>query len=219
MPYVKGVTDKIGHILREYSIPTIFTPGIKVNNIVGTPKDVLPLQTPGVYKIDCSCGSSYIGQTKRTIHERVKEHIAAVKNRQSNKSAIAEHLLERGTNHWIEFYRTQVLSTDRHFYSRVVREAIEIKKHPNNFNREDGHNLSSAWNPVFAKQPRFSSQSVNNQNKACIRNRDTVSVVCGGSWKNNVTVDEDSAAQTEAQHRDSSQPVTTAVVTRSKRRV
>lgn len=115
-----------------------------------TPKDVIPLQTPGVYKINCSCGSSYVGQTKRTIAERVKEHIAAVKNRQINKSAISEHLLESGSNHWIELHDPKVLSTDRHYYPRIVREAIEIKKHVN-FNREDGHKLSTSWNPVFSK--------------------------------------------------------------------
>ncbi|XP_045455125.1 uncharacterized protein LOC123664651 [Melitaea cinxia] len=79
MPYARGVTDKIGGLLKKYSISTVLTPGAKVTNIVGTPKDVLPLQTPGVYKINCSCGSSYIGQTKRKIAERVKEYIAAVK--------------------------------------------------------------------------------------------------------------------------------------------
>ncbi|CAH0673960.1 unnamed protein product [Spodoptera exigua] len=105
MPYIKGVTDKIGSVLKKFSIPTIYTPEAKLHDKVGTAKDVLPLQSPGVYKINCSCGSSYIGQTKRTIAERLKEHIAAVKNRQSNKSAIAEHLLQAGSNHWVEFHK------------------------------------------------------------------------------------------------------------------
>ncbi|XP_075980176.1 uncharacterized protein LOC142979382 isoform X1 [Anticarsia gemmatalis] len=189
LPYVRGVTDKIGNVLKQYSISTVFTPGAKVSSMVGTPKDVLPFQTPGVYKINCSCGSSYIGQTKRSIAERVKEHIAAVKNRQISKSAIAEHLLEAGTNHWIEFHRPQVLSTERHFYSRIVREAIEIKKHPN-FNREDGFKLSATWNPVITvTKPRYVSQSVSSQN------RDTVSVVCVGGRKNqNMRVDGHSSA-------------------------
>lgn len=53
MPYVKGVTDQIGHVLHHNSILTIYTQGIKVKqvyNVVGTAKDVLPRQTPGVYK-------------------------------------------------------------------------------------------------------------------------------------------------------------------------
>ncbi|CAH0728911.1 unnamed protein product, partial [Brenthis ino] len=63
-----------------------------------TPKSVIPYQTPGVYKIDCTCGSSYIGQTKRTIAEQVKEHIATLNNCQMAKSAIAEHLLNSNSN-------------------------------------------------------------------------------------------------------------------------
>lgn len=169
MPYIKGVTDNMGTLLKNYSIKTVFTPHSKLAKHIGTPKDVIPFQTPGVYKIDCSCGSSYIGQTKRTIAERVKEHIAAVKNRQVNKSAIAEHLLESGPNHWIELHAPKILSTERHYYSRLVREAVEIKKYPN-FNREDGLKLAAAWNPVIRKCSRRDLYSV--------KPVDTVSVVC-----------------------------------------
>lgn len=169
MPYVKGITDKVGTALRRYSIKTVYTPLSRIATQLRTAKDVIPYQTPGVYKIDCSCGSSYIGQTKRTIAERVKEHIAAVKNRQTNKSAIAEHLLDSGPNHWIELHKPKILSTDRHFYPRIVREAIEIKKY-RNFNREEGFRLSPSWNPVIGRcSRRVSSDSVS---------ADTVSVVC-----------------------------------------
>lgn len=168
LPYVKGVTDKIGNILKKYSIKSIFTPLTKVAKQLRTPKDVIPLQVPGVYKVDCSCGRSYVGQTKRTIAERVKEHIAAVKNRQVNKSAIAEHLVDSGPNHWIELHDPKVLSSERHFYKRIIREAIEIKKYPN-FNREDGFRLSSSWNPIIGRCAR---RDVSSQ---CV---DTVSVVC-----------------------------------------
>ncbi|XP_045455276.1 uncharacterized protein LOC123664954 [Melitaea cinxia] len=200
MPYVRGVTDKIGGLLKKYSISTVFTPGAKVTNIVGTPKDVFPLQTPGFYKINCSCGSSYIGQTKRTIAEKVKEHIAAVKNRQTNKSAIAEHILQPGINHWIGFHRTEILSTDRHF-SRVVREAIEIKKHKT-FNREDGFKLSPTWNPVIKiTQPRFSSQLAKYQNRHLpddLQIRDVIRVVRRGKTYNNheLRVDEETSTLT-----------------------
>lgn len=168
MPYVKGVTDKIGNLLKKFSIKSIYTPLTKVAKRLRTPKDVIPLQVPGVYKIDCSCGRSYIGQTKRTVAERVKEHIAAVKNRQVNKSAIAEHIVDSGPNHWMELHKPNILANERHYYKRMVREAIEIKKYPN-FNREDGFRLSASWNPVIAKCNRYVKTS---------QNTDTVSVVC-----------------------------------------
>ena len=39
------------------------------------------------------CSSKYIGQTKRTIEKRYKEHLACIKNAQPKKSSIAEHAL------------------------------------------------------------------------------------------------------------------------------
>ncbi|XP_045535026.1 uncharacterized protein LOC123721196 [Papilio machaon] len=149
LPYVRGVTDKLSKVLSKYAIKTIFTPDSKIAQKLRSPKDrTLWSYTPGVYKINCSCGSSYIGQTKRTITSRIKEHIRAVKNNDPQKSAIAEHLLDPSTNHWIELHSPQVLSTERHYIPRLVREAIEIAK-CKNFNREDGFKLSSAWNPVI----------------------------------------------------------------------
>ncbi|CAH2088741.1 unnamed protein product [Euphydryas editha] len=148
LPFVKGVTDRIGTLLKkQYNIKTVFTPLQKIAQMMRSPKDRLPFQCPGVYKIDCSCGSSYIGQTKRPISTRVSEHIKAVKNNDPQKSAIAEHILHPGTNHWIELHNPRVLSTDRHYIPRLVREAIEIRKH-RNFNRDDGFKLASMWNPV-----------------------------------------------------------------------
>ncbi|KAF9824422.1 hypothetical protein SFRURICE_019667 [Spodoptera frugiperda] len=58
-----------------------------------------------------------------------------------------QHILEAGSNHWIELHNPQVISTERHYIPRLVREAIEITKYKI-FNREDGFQLSRAWNPV-----------------------------------------------------------------------
>ncbi|XP_059049894.1 uncharacterized protein LOC131844916 [Achroia grisella] len=79
LPYIKGVTDKISRLLSKYSVDTVFTPHRKIKQMLRSPKDNFPLQHPGVYKVDCSCGSSYIGQTKR-IARRIAEHIKAIKN-------------------------------------------------------------------------------------------------------------------------------------------
>ncbi|RVE51733.1 hypothetical protein evm_003536 [Chilo suppressalis] len=143
----------------------------KVSQFLRSPKDNFPLEKPGVYKIDCSCGSSYIGQTKRTIACRMKEHIKAVRNNDTQKSAIAEHLIDSGPNHWIELHNPQIISTERQYIPRLVREAIEITKHKN-FNREDGFKLSSVWNPVVRMCKNRKNQ------KSVVPRSDTVSIVC-----------------------------------------
>ncbi|KAL0819818.1 hypothetical protein ABMA28_007845 [Loxostege sticticalis] len=44
----------------------------------------------------------------------------------------------------------KVLARERRFVPRMLREAIEIRRHPN-FNREDGWKIPPAWDPVLTK--------------------------------------------------------------------
>ena len=69
-----------------------------------------PLQQSGVYKIPCSCGTSYIGQTGRTFEERIKEHITDTNHNRIVKSALAEHSSK--SKHLIHFNQTQILARD-----------------------------------------------------------------------------------------------------------
>ena len=49
----------------------------------------------GIYKISWdNCNKKYIGQTKRKIHTRFKEHFSNLKLNHPEKSAIAQHCLE-----------------------------------------------------------------------------------------------------------------------------
>lgn len=146
LPYVKGVTDKIGNILKRASIKTYFKPMKKMSQYLRPVKSSIPLQSAGVYKLDCECGLSYVGQTKRSIATRVKEHVADVKHRRCNRSAVCEHVMDK-PNHSIKFDSPSILAREKRYFPRMLREAIEIKKYPN-FNREDGLSLPPAWDPV-----------------------------------------------------------------------
>jgi hypothetical protein len=67
-----------------------------LKNRIGTPKDKTPkLQKAGIYKITCNgCASVYVGQTKRNIHKRFKEHIHHVTRNEPEKSSLANHILQ-----------------------------------------------------------------------------------------------------------------------------
>ncbi|XP_055858904.1 uncharacterized protein LOC129921196 [Episyrphus balteatus] len=170
LPYVKGVTDRVGKILKRYGVKSIFLPPKKVITYLKSPKDQFPLETPGVYAVPCSCGSSYVGQTQRSIATRLKEHISAVSKKQREKSAICEHILDHpDEHHWIHFDQAKVLAKEPHYIPRLVREAIEIKRHQN-FNRDDSFKLSRTWDPLIN-----SSRSIQ---LPLHTNKDTVSTVC-----------------------------------------
>ncbi|XP_059066646.1 uncharacterized protein LOC131857886 [Cryptomeria japonica] len=101
----------------------------------------------GVYKIVCSCGTPYIGETGHSFMTRIKEHSADIKHERALKSALAEH--STTTKHHICLEDTQVLCRENNFFKRKVKEAIAIIQHPSNLNRDDGLNLSISWHPLL----------------------------------------------------------------------
>ncbi|XP_075929295.1 uncharacterized protein LOC142930538 [Petromyzon marinus] len=113
-------------------------------------KDVIPdLQYPGVYKLSCTCGDCYIGETKRHVSDRIREHKSDLKHGRTNSSAVADHCYNSVGDHDIIFSNTKVLCKPTDFYQRFVHEAIQIYKHRHNFNREDGFKLSNHWKDVL----------------------------------------------------------------------
>jgi hypothetical protein len=87
-------------------------------------KDDVGLKVPGVYQIPCECEKVYVGQTKRSIEARCKEHMRHVHLKQPDKSAVAEHNFNTG--HHIDFSSTSVLDKTTGYVDRLVKEAIEI---------------------------------------------------------------------------------------------
>jgi hypothetical protein len=78
----------------------------------------------------------------KTIETRRKEHIRHLRLGQPDKSAVAHHALETG--HEIDFNNTCRLATTKGYMDRIIKEAIEIKLHPDNINRDGGFILSRA---------------------------------------------------------------------------
>lgn len=148
LPFVSNISDKIGRILSKHKIKVAYNTTTKIKNLLNPLKDKIPYNTCGVYQVPCTCGKVYIGETGRTIDTRLKEHKRHLRLIQPTKSAIAEHALD--TLHDINFEKTKTISKTKNWKSRKIREAIEIIKHPNNFNRDNGYELSDTWLPVIS---------------------------------------------------------------------
>ena len=73
------------------------------------------------------------------------------------KSAVADQMW--GQNHKIVFDETQLLSNVTHYSSRIYREAIEIQKHKNSFNKkEESLKISDTWLPALKN--RYKKQTI-----------------------------------------------------------
>ncbi|KAK5643154.1 hypothetical protein RI129_006999 [Pyrocoelia pectoralis] len=113
----------------------------RVSQILPNPKDKFePQSGKGVCRIPCSCGLVYIGETGRSVSTGISEHERCVRRHRSSKSAVAEHSLQNGHNILIQ--EAKSLPHSPFFYQRNIREGVEIFKHPNNFNRDEGWSLS-----------------------------------------------------------------------------
>jgi hypothetical protein len=87
-----------------------------------------------------------IRPTKRTIETRRKQQTRHLRLGQPDKSADAQHALETGCK--IDFNNTCRLARTKGYMDRIIKEAIEIKLHPD-FNRGGGFILSRAWQPAI----------------------------------------------------------------------
>ena len=139
---VKGITDVIGRILNKYYIRPVFKPLGKIKNLLHSPKDYIPsVSRGGIYKIFCECGDVYIEQMSRSISCNLKEHersncLAQRSQQQRNMLSVED----------TKFYRNkQKLTRTSQFKHRIFREALEIMKHPSNFNRDGAMNISRTW--------------------------------------------------------------------------
>ena len=114
-------------------------------------KDVDPLLSRAgvVYKIPCSCGKEYIGETKRALGTCLKEHQAATRRGEVEKSAIAEHAwAEQHHPFWEEISileqadRDDVMRTEEAF-------CITTAEHQKSLNRDHGTAISDCWKPLL----------------------------------------------------------------------
>ena len=106
-----------------------------------------PRKSRGIYKVECSCGKCYIGETGRSFQIMIKEHGADIKNERIRTSALAEHSLK--TRHHICLEDTKILAKENHFFKLRIRKAIEIRKHPINLNKDCWLDLSKNWFPLI----------------------------------------------------------------------
>ena len=91
--------NKLNKAFKPYNITLVPTNKFSVKNLIhSNTKDKIPVENKsGVYQIDCNdCDKIYIGQTKRNLKTRIKEHFRNIKYKHLEKSAVTTHHLING---------------------------------------------------------------------------------------------------------------------------
>ena len=156
-PYVQGVSEKVKRVFSNYGISTCFKPHQTLRQLLVAPRDKAKVQEQSgvVYRIPCEgCNKVYVGETKRTLGERLKEHTDNIAN---NLSAVAEH--HQKTGHKPDLENTKVLCREDKLIPRKVREAIFIRKETSpTLNRDGGRELSKIYDSLL-ETPRSRTPS------------------------------------------------------------
>jgi hypothetical protein len=127
-------------------------------------RDRLGLQVVGIYCVPCECSKVYVGQTGKLIETRCKEHMRCIHLGQSEKSVVVEHRFE--TVHNIDFDNTAILDKATGYVDHVIKEAIEIRFPPDNFNRDLGFTLSWSWHLVTSMVKKYTDAPIQRQAKS-----------------------------------------------------
>ena len=135
---IKGVSEVLCRCLQQQGVCTVFKSDTTLRSHLVRPKDALePTKQDGVFsKTPCECGKVYIGETGRAMQDRIKEHDRDIRLARTQTSPVSEHANETG--HLPIWKEVKFIDRDPHWYTRRVKEAIQIRLHPNNINRDSG---------------------------------------------------------------------------------
>ena len=114
-------------------------------------KDPLPieLQSGVVYRIPCSCGKAYIGETTRWLETRLKEHRDDCRKQNLQSSAVADHAW---TAHCpIKWEETTIVDRAHTPWEVRAKEAMQIQNLPMDtlLNRDRGLEIPGCWSATI----------------------------------------------------------------------
>ena len=147
LPYIRGLSESIERSCANLDMKIAFTAKKTLcsllTNVKGRPTRE---KVKGVvYKVDCSCGNTYIGETGRTLGVRLKEHKRAVRMDQPN-NGIAVHANK--TRHDILWDSAEVLEQETNWTKRRFKEALQIQAADKTMNLDTGLQLNPIWSTI-----------------------------------------------------------------------
>ena len=150
IPYVGTTSYQIRRLLAKHGIETGFKYQPTLKDLLqanGKSITTKPNQQKGcVYKITCSCQELYIGESRRPLEKRLKEHRS---KGSTNKSAVCNHL-KGNPRHRVDWDKVQILAKNiKNKKERKLIEAINIKRYQPKLNLDQGLYIPKAYDNLL----------------------------------------------------------------------
>jgi len=136
-PHIKSIATNLKHIGKKYNLNIIHSCKNKLSKFITTEKDHINKmkQNNVVYKIKCKdCDANYVGQTKRQLQTRIKEHRTDINKKSGLPSVISTHRLSQ--KHDFDWDNVKILDKEPSYKKRLTSEMIHIKIQHNNINKQ-----------------------------------------------------------------------------------
>ncbi|XP_023239508.1 uncharacterized protein LOC111638098 [Centruroides sculpturatus] len=147
-PYIRGLYEQISAEIEKINYKLAPSYQKMESRLLTTNQkknQQIPIENQGVvYKIPCTCANKkhYIGETKRKVKTRLKEHIADLKYNRIN-SAFYEHCTINNCN--IDKDNVEILHKEKLTYNRKFKETIEIMKSKDSINKNLSLKINENW--------------------------------------------------------------------------
>jgi hypothetical protein len=130
MPFYPPLTNKLGNELRKFGYKVAYHNNGKLSDQLGSTKDKKSdkMEKSGIYMINgATCDSKYIGQTKRKVATRIKEHRDDCSKPANEEKPMPLHVIETGH----PFGEVKLLKKVLKPHQLDTYESIELYKHRN----------------------------------------------------------------------------------------
>lgn len=153
IPHIPGISNIVNSTIDKNNFMIGYRCLNKLDNIIKVQKDKnkRDYNNNVVYKINCKdCSVSYVGQTKRQLSTRIKEHKCNIKLDVSKHNVITEHILQN--NHSFDWENARILDKESNYNKRLISEMINIKKQEKGINHNrDTEMLDTSYFDIIKK--------------------------------------------------------------------
>ena len=159
-PYFPGLSESFKQLFKYTPVQVCFKGQKTIKSLLMHPKDKVDpsLKKDIIYQWSCTkpnCKSSYIGETSRSLCERVREH-----GKEGSNSAIYQHCSSKG-HPQPNVDQFKVIDQETSQIAREAKEAIHIRKLDPELNRNIGKmvipRMFDSLLGIKPKNPRIAS--------------------------------------------------------------
>ena len=150
IPYIKGLSEQYRHTIAKYRVRVFFKGTSTIRSLLMLPKDPIAQKTDIIYHWKCpanNCTAEYIGETNRSLKERVSDH------RNQTTSPIRNHIIS--TKHpKAELKDFKIIDRESNTLNHQAKEALHIHIKDPSLNSNIGKvRIPSVFNKLL-KPPR-----------------------------------------------------------------